>query len=319
MLSRCQPAVNYRIGVVAYSRFSYGRKNGYVKVISDLGTDFEEMSAILFKIPSRIEKGDQFVGSALFTCLKKISWSKDPNALKVIFLVGNGDVRLGPDDVERVTERLVANKIILNTIYCTVPGERKAIHGWKKLAEMGNGKMEVMSLRNRYFDRLAGFDLQLFRALNRKFNHTYLHYGLGGYKRWKTIINEDNHIFVTNTEGYRYRSLYKISDDYQKKNHHWDLVDMYYKNPVAFMDVERKYLNDSCRKMYNEELRNYIIYKKYERKKLSAMIADMIAEKELKERAQGLVTEKTMATLDVISMRMLRELLKSKNVILPAI
>ena len=67
-LWRCQPVPNYRISVVAYSRFSYGKKTGYVKVLKDLSTDFELLSAILYKIPSRIEKGDQYVGSALNMC-----------------------------------------------------------------------------------------------------------------------------------------------------------------------------------------------------------------------------------------------------------
>jgi len=316
-LSRCQPVPDYRISVVAYSRFSYGRKTGYVKIIKDLSTEFDLLSALLYKIPSRIEKGDQYVGSALNQCLRKLSWSKDPNALKIIFLVGNGDVKLGADDIDRVTEKLVSEGVIINTVYCTVPGERKAIRGWTRLAELGNGKMSVISLRNRYFDRLNGFDLQRFRALNRKFNNTYLHYGPGGYKRWKLLTNEDNHIFITNTEGYRYRSLYKISDDYQKKNFSWDLVDLYYKNPIGFMDADRKLMNDSCKRMSVERLKGYIVYKKYERKKLSAMIADMVAEKELKDRINGKVIEKSMATFDIVTMHMLRDLLVARNITCP--
>lgn len=316
-LSRCQPVPNYRISVVAYSRFSYGKKTGYVKVIKDLSTDFELLSALLYKIPSRIEKGDQYVGSALNMCLRKLSWSNDPNALKIIFLVGNGDVKLGGDDIDRVTEKLVSQGVIINTVYCTVPGERKAIRGWSRLAELGNGKMAVISLRNRYFDRLNGFDLQRFRALNRKFNNTYLYYGPGGYKRWKILINEDNHIFITNTEGYRYRSLFKVSEDYQKKNYSWDLVDLYYKNPVGFMEADRKLMNDSCKRMNADKLKAYIVYKKYERKKLSAMIVDMIAEKELKDRIDGKVMEKGMATFDIVTMHMLRDLLIARNITCP--
>ncbi|HNS12156.1 MAG TPA: vWA domain-containing protein [Bacteroidia bacterium] len=316
-LSRCQPALDYRISVVAYSRFSYGRKNGYVKVMKDLSTDFELLSAILYKVPSRIEKGDQYVGSALTMCLRKLSWSNDPNALKIIFVVGNGDVKLGADDIDKATEKLVSDGVIVNTVYCTVPGERKAIRGWSRLADLGNGKMAVISLRNRYFDRLNGFDLQRFRALNRKFNNTYLYYGEGGYKRWKLMLNEDNHIFITNTEGYRYRSLYKISEDYQKKNYSWDLVDLYYKNPVGFMDADRKLMNDSCKRMSAEKLKAYIVYKKYERKKLSAMIADMIAEKELKDRVDGKVMEKGMATFDIVTIHMIRDLLIGKGITCP--
>lgn len=316
--SRCQPTPNYRIGVVAYSRFSYGKSSGYSKVIKDLSTDFEPLSNILYKIPSRIEKGDQFVGSALGTCLKKISWSKDPEAIKIIFLVGNGDVRLGAESIDRNIEKLNAQGVTIYPIYCTVPGERKTIRQWQRIAENSGGKLNTISIRNKYFDQLNGFDIKKFRTLNRKFNNTYLYYGQGGYKRWKMLNDEDNHVYITNTEGYRYRALYKISDDYQKKNDSWDLVDLYYKNPVAFMDVDRKTLNDTCKKMKSEQLKAYIIYKKYERKKLSAMIADMIAEKEMKDKAEGKIVEKKMGTLDIISIRMLREILKAKQINCPA-
>ena len=315
--SRCKPRPNFRIGVVAYSRFSYGKQTGYSKVIKDLGTDFERMSSILYKIPSRIEKGDQYVGAALKTCLTKVNWSKDPDAIKMIFLVGNGDVNLGPESVDKAVERLRQQEVMIHTIYCVAPGERKAVRGWQRIAQYSGGKHDAISLRTRYFDNVAGFNQQRFRALNRKFNATYLYYGIGGAKRWRMQTEEDNHIYVANTEGYRFRALYKISDDYQQKNHDWDLVDLYYRNPVAFMEVDRKTMNDSCKKMTHAQLKSYIIYKKYERKKLAALIADMVTEKELKDREAGRLTQKRMPTLDVVSLRMLREILVPRGIQCP--
>lgn len=315
--NRCKPRPNFRIGVVAYSRFSYGKQTGYSKVIKDLGTDFERLSSILFKIPSRIEKGDQFVGAALKTALTKISWSKNPAAMKMIFLVGNGGVNLGGESVDKVVDRLRQQDVVIHTIYCVVPGERKAIRGWERIAQYSGGKHDAISLRTRYFDHIGGFNMQRFRSLNRKFNATYLYYGIGGSKRWRMQAEEDNHIYVTNTEGYRFRSLYKISDSYQQKNADWDLVDLYYSNPVAFMDVDKKTLNDTCRKMTSAQLKTYIIFKKYERKQLATMISDMVKEKELKDREAGRLTQKRMPTLDVVSLRMLREVLKPHSIQCP--
>lgn len=148
---------------------------------------------------------------------EKISWSKDPNAIKIIFLVGNGDVTLGAENIDRNIEKLNSQGVVIYPIYCTVPGERKTIRQWQRIAENSGGKLSTISIRNKYFDQLNGFDIKKFRALNRKFNNTYLYYGQGGYKRWKMMLDEDNHMYIANTEGYRYRALYKISDDYQKK------------------------------------------------------------------------------------------------------
>jgi hypothetical protein len=124
---------------------------------------------------------------------------------------------------------------------------------------------------------------------------------------------EDYHIYVANTQGFRFRVKYKISDDFQKKNHAWDLVDLYYKNPIAFMNVDRKLLNDTCRKMNDKQLKAYIIYKKYERKKLAALIQDMLVNKEIKDQQDGILAVRNMPTLDVQSMRLLRDLLKESG------
>ena len=309
----CQPQPDFRIGVVTYARFSYGKANGYSKVQKDLGTDFEMLSNILYKIPSKIEKGDQYVGAALNTCLKKISWSKDPNATKIIFLVGNGDVYTGRVDVDEVLNKLTEKNVNVHTTYCIAPGERKAIVGWQKIAQKGGGKISTISLRRHNFDRLNGFDLQRFRLLNRKFNNTYLYYGKGGKLRRRILQVEDNHIYVTNTEGFRYRAMFKISDDYQNKNYSWDLVDLYHKDPLAYLDIDRKLLNDSCKKMTDEQIKEYIIYKKYERKKLASLISEMLIAKEKKDKEVESNINRKMNTFDRISIQTIKDILKENG------
>ena len=311
--NRCKPQPNYRVGLVTYARFSYGKQNGYSKVMVDLTTDFDKMSNVMYKIPSRIEKGDQYVGAALNMCLTKVNWSKNPEALKIIILVGNGDATTGLVDIDQIMDKIVAKNIIVNTVYCTVPGEHKAVKGWERIAQRGHGIIRTIAIKNRYFDRLNGFDILKFRALNRRFNNTYLYYGKTGKYRNRLLQEADNNSYISNTEGYRYRSLYKISDDYQRKNDNWDLVDLYYRNPVGFMDVDRLTMNDSCKKLSNEQLKAYIIYKKYERRKISAMMAEMITNKELKDREEGKKVARNMPTLDLVSLKLLRDLLKENG------
>ncbi len=313
LFSQCSPQPNYRIAVVSYARFSNGKKDGYSKVVRDLGTDFEKMSSQLFNIPSRIEKGDQYVGSALKTCLTKISWSKDPSAKKIIFLVGNGDVTTGPEDVDRVMDKLIEKDIAVYPIYITAPGETKAIQGWQRIAMRGRGKISSINLKNIYFDNLNGFDMGRFRILNRKFNNTYLYYGKNGLANLRMMKEEDNNIYIANTQGFRFRVMYKISEDFQKKNHSWDLVDLYYKNPVAFMKVDKALLNDTCRKMNDKQLKSYIIYKKYERKKLAALINEMLLNKNTIDKETGLEQPRNMPTLDVQSMKVIRDILRENG------
>lgn len=308
----CDPKPDYRIGVVAYARPSYGKSNGYSKVIRDLGIDFERMSNTLFKISPRVEKGDQFVGAALNTCLNKISWSKNPDARKIIFLVGNGDVYTGKENLEDVIGRLNQENIQVYSIYCTAPGERKAILGWQKIAQKCGGKIYSMSLRNQYFDELNGFDMKKFRRLNRKFNNTYLYYGKGGRARWKMLQEEDNHIYIANTEGYRFRSMYKISPDYQKKHESWDLVDLQVRERDVG-EIDRRFVNDTCKKMSDADLRTYILLKKYERKKLSGMISRMLSEKATKDKYHKVKFDRKVLTLDLLSLRVIKDVLREEG------
>jgi hypothetical protein len=311
--AKCKPQPNYRIGVVAYARFAFGKGDGYSKVIADLGNNFDKLSNILYKIPSKTEKGDNYVGSALKTCLRKISWSKDPAAQKIIFLVGNGNVTNGPDDIDEVVDKIVSENITIIPIYITAAGETKAIQGWQRLSMKSKGKIASINLRNMYFDRLEGFDIHRFRALNRRFNSTYLYYGKEGKTKARMLKEEDNNIYIANTEGFRYRIKYKISEDFQRKNASWDLVDLYYKNPVAFMGIDRKSMNDTCRKMNNQQLKAYIIYKRYERKKMASLINDMLVEKEQYDKENGIAQSKNMPTLDTQSLKRIGEFLKEKG------
>jgi hypothetical protein len=237
------------------------------------------------------------------------------NKVKYLYVFGSvlSDNFNEKSDIDLVVDKLVANNIIVNTVYCTVPGEKKAIKGWERIALKGRGKISTMSIRNKYFDRLNGFDMQKLRALNKKFNNTYLWYGPEGRLRYNRMVDVDNKSYIANTEGFRYRILYKISDDYQRTNMSWDLVDMYSKNPVNFMKVDRKMMNDSCKRMSNDQLKAYIIYKKYERKKIGAMMAEMIINKELKDKEEGQTVTKTMATLDIVTLKAIREMLKNES------
>lgn len=232
--SQCKPATDFRIGFVAFSRPSYKRENNYVKVIRDLTNDYESLSHDLLQIKSTIEKGDQFVGAALNVCLKNISWSKNSTALKIIFLVGNGMPNTGEINYEKAATELSAKGIIINTMYCIQKAADIEKRGWQKIAEIGNGKFFPIQIKAVSYESLHGFDLDKFHSLNRKFNNTYLYYGKSGFTKWRLQCQEDDYMYTFNTDGYCWRTHYKLSDQYQGKNSDWDLVDQHCKNSTLF-------------------------------------------------------------------------------------
>jgi len=309
LASSCTPAADLRIGFVAFSRPSYKKENSYVKVIHDLTYDFESLSHDLLQIKSTIEKGDQFVGAALHACAKNISWSKDSNALKIVFLVGNGMANTGEFNYERAAEELASKGIIVNSVYCIEPAAAYEKRGWERIAEIGSGKFSAIEIKNVYYESMHNFNLDQFRALNRKFNNTYLYYGKKGFSKWHLQCAEDDYMYTYNTEGYRYRAEYKMSDLYQKKNADWDLVDLHYKNPELMYHEERMTMPDTLKNMSAEDLRAFVIFNKYKRRLLIKEMTEMLREKEKLDREQGRIIEKTMNTLDIVTIEVLKSLM----------
>jgi len=249
LFSQYTPTPDFRMGFVAFSRPSYKRENSYVKVIQDLTTDYESLSHELLQIKSTIEKGDQFVGAALNVCSKNISWSKDSNTLKIVFLVGNGMANTGEINYEKAAIELASKGIIVNSFYCLENAAAYEKRGWERIAEIGNGKFSTIQIKNVYYENLHGFDLDRFHTLNRKFNDTYLYYGKGGFSKWHLQCMEDDYMYTRNTEGYRYRSQFKMSNLYQKKNNEWDLVDLHYKDPTLMYQQDKMLMPDTMKTM----------------------------------------------------------------------
>ena len=79
------------------------------------------------------------------------------------------------------------------------------------------------------------------------------------------------------------------------------------------MGVDKSLLNDTCKRMNDEELRSYIVYKKYERKRLSSLISKMLVEKELKDKTDKISISRNMFTLDVLSLQIIKDLLKESG------
>jgi hypothetical protein len=157
-LSKCTPQVTYRFGVVGFSRPSFRRETGYVKVLKDLTTDMEAVGKELFELKTSVEKGDQMVGHALTACGKNISWSEDSSVVKILYVVGNGMVNEGGTDFRKAAQELQAGGIIVNTLYCnTKTMSNLEVSGWKEIAEIGKGYFSSFSVRSNYYTTVGRY------------------------------------------------------------------------------------------------------------------------------------------------------------------
>src|SRR5262249_42600461 len=110
----------------------------------------------------------EHVGRGLGEAVKNLAWSQEPNALKMIFIVGDAPPKHYHDgwDPEIWAERAVKQGIVVNTIRC---GEDLSTEvAFAKLARIGEGAYAsidesggVVATRTPYDDKLATINKEL--------------------------------------------------------------------------------------------------------------------------------------------------------------
>jgi len=263
-----RPAPKFRIGVVGFSRPSFGAKNAYVKVLQDLTDDFDLLCFELYKLKPSIEKGDQIVGEALKVSIKNMTWTSDDNSLKVIYLVGNGMVNSGRNDYRAACELAVSNNIIVNTVYCrTINNYQKELPGWREIARLSNGEQFDIKIHKRTPIVLSSPDPEEFKTIASDFSSTYIYFGENGSERHRMMAENDRAAMVANPMTFESRIFYKISDRYQYHQEKWDLVDYLKMTDPKLESLNTEWLPDSLKFKSAEYILSTVVSLKDKRNK----------------------------------------------------
>lgn len=264
-----RPAPEFRIGVIGFSRPSFGAKFSYVKVLQPLTTDFDKLNFELYKLKPSVEKGDQIVGEAINSSIRNMNWSNESDAIKVIFLVGNGMVNAGGNNYREACELAVRKNIIINTVYCrTRNNVEKELPGWREIARLSGGEQYDIRIHKRTPLILTSTNTIEFKELAGKLADTYLYYGQNGNERQKIMAAIDKHAMLANEMTFESRMYYKISDRYQFHQQGWDLVDYLKMSNSDFADMEMQLLQDSLKFKTPAEVREITSLAKDKRGKI---------------------------------------------------
>ena len=283
-LEELEPVPDYRIGFVGLSRPSFGKEYSYVKVIRNLSYDMEWLTSEMFALRPQVEQGNQFVGAALMNCLKSINWSQDPNAIKLVFLSGNGMVNADGDLYKKACELLASKGIIVHSLYWQSYTLPKELFGWREISALTGGQFFTVDVSYNETASDTGFDSEKLMELNQALNRTYVYYGNLGKLRYKMMEEQDRKIYEESNRGFRYRMMHKVSPKYQKKNSAWDLVDFSDKAFLELKDFEPKQLPDSIQKFESGAFNAYVEKKKYERFKILIDLRKMLDKRAQQER-----------------------------------
>jgi hypothetical protein len=139
-----RPSPEVRIGLVSY-RDREGDE--YVTRLFDLTDDIDAVFGNLQSFRADGGGDDlESVNQALHEAVTRMSWSKDPNVLKVVFLVGDygphmdyrNDVKY-PDTCREAVRRLIA----INTVQCGDVAETTPV--WQQIARLSEGSYVALA------------------------------------------------------------------------------------------------------------------------------------------------------------------------------
>ena len=173
-MAQAQPAPDLRMGLVAFR----DRGDAYVTKVVDLSSDLDSMYATLMDF--RAEgggDGPESVNAALHDAVHRISWSRDPKAYQVVFLVGDAPPHMDyqddvpyPDTVRAAT----AKGIVVNTILAGNDTTTEA--EWRKIAMSTQGEFFQVAATGAAVAVETPFDAEI-AAVSKSLDETRLYFG----------------------------------------------------------------------------------------------------------------------------------------------
>jgi hypothetical protein len=266
-VAKAQPAPRLRVGLMTYG--SQGsEEDGYVVVRSDLTTDLDTIYSKLFEL--RTSGGTEYVGRVVYRSVKELSWDKDPDTLRQIYVAGNESA-----DQDRTVTAAQAvraarkDDIFVNAIYCGNTSNSDA-PGWAAVAHKGSGMYASIDHNHGTVTIATPYDGQL-NKLSAKLNATYVAYGLRGGEAKARQSAQDSNASSMHSSVAAARAVAKASGVY--RNEGWDLVDA--RKAGKLKKISKKALPAPLQEMDREELNTYITKKATERKQLKKQILEL--------------------------------------------
>lgn len=178
-MARLKPTPDLRVALYSYGHDTYPAEGGWVRKEVDLTADLDEVYKALNALHTN--GGTELVARVTKTALADQKWSKDPGALKLVFVCGNEeadqDKAVSLDDAAALAGKA---GVVVNTIYCG-PAKDNLAGLWAGFAARSGGRGLTID-QNRAKAEVAvktEFDADILK-LDAALNKTYLAYGKKG-------------------------------------------------------------------------------------------------------------------------------------------
>jgi hypothetical protein len=262
---------------VGYSRPSFGRNDFYVKTISRLTDDFDRLVVELYKLKAGVEKGDQYVSNALEVSGLQMNWSRGQQSVKILFLIGNGNVDTGSSDYRSVADEIRESGISLVPVYCLRQRRLNDELGWELIGRVSGIPYETIWATRRDPFVVAGQGTEQLMELHRELNRLVVPTGKEGQRAYEEMKSCDNRAMMYLPHNYEDRLYHRISPGYLKQMTSWDMVsdERIGRGNLPEMD-EKTLVADSIRIMDGNSLVSMLEKSRAERIRVLARIREKL-------------------------------------------
>lgn len=308
-LGRAQPQPELRLAILSYGRPSYGAETGYVKIDLPFTSDLDAVNETLFRFGT--DGGDEYVARVVNTSINELAWSKDPNALRILFVAGNEAATQDPQiTLQQATQFAADAGIIVNTIYCGSDNDGIAT-GWREFATFTNGLYASIDQNSAAVANIATPMDDELTKLNQELNDTYLAYGTSGSRYRQNQLEQDENAGAMSSSAMASRVVTKAGRLYDSSD--WDLVDAI-ESGKPLEEVAEEDLPEAMRSMSAAEREVFVSEQSKKREDTQARISKLDDERrDYIDRERSLRIQAEGKGLDEVLQNGLRTLAEEKG------
>ena len=220
-LAKMKPTPELRVGLLSFGNGHSTENDGWIVQHADLTEELDTVYSELMSLT--IGGSEEYVGLALNKAIDGMNWSRDRDALRVIFVAGNESADQGPmsDDFHVAVRTARDRGIIVNALYAG-NREQGVVEHWPEVAQGGEGNFSAIDPSRGTIQVATPQDKRLLK-LNTSLNTTYMPYGQRGRDGLANQIAQDGNASRLGVESCSSRIVAKGGALYT--NASWDLVD----------------------------------------------------------------------------------------------
>lgn len=291
---------NLEIALYEYGNSNLPSQEGFIRQVLQFSNDLDEISEKLFSLTTN--GGNEFCGQVIQTSLKELSWGKNEDDLKLLFIAGNEPFTQGKINYKDAITDAKEKDVVINTIFCG--NYSNGIAGmWKDGADLGGGDYMTINQDKKVVHIVTPYDDEII-ILNKKLNKTYVYYGTQGYSKYSNQKTQDDNAMKMEEAVAVKRAISKSSRLYE--NSSWDLVDADKKGKLDYKNIKSKKLPKELENKTIAEIKSYVKSKAKERSEIQIKINEL----DTKRRSYIAKKQKEDTQKDVLNNVMIKAIKK---------